>query len=93
MGQGLVQDCQFVEMGGEECKASDLGCYMSAGKRQRTVRARERTSEDVLADSPCETETIIRRSTPSKLINDDKRVFRSRLIVSFLSSRYIATLS
>jgi len=53
MGQGLVQDRKFVEMGGEECKASDLGCYVSAGKRQRTVRARERTSEDVLANSPC----------------------------------------
>ena len=29
MGEGLIEDCEFVEMGCEEGETSDLGCYVS----------------------------------------------------------------
>ena len=29
MGQGLIEDCEFMEMGGKEGETSDLGCYVS----------------------------------------------------------------
>jgi len=29
MGERLIEDCEFVEMGCEEGETSDLGCYVS----------------------------------------------------------------
>lgn len=36
-------------------------------------------AKNLLADGPCETETVVRRCTSAKLINDDQTVLRGGL--------------